>query len=149
MKKQKKSELKTAWIRLISSWPLRTSNNHICKCINKKYIPCIPLNWAIAPFPNKTSMNVPSVSARNSLTNWCLIFATFIKEFCRAMFCLLVVLIYLCVLVCKKGFLWRSSIERKGYCSSVIVFLYFNSNVCTLMCQINVHACLFPAKFVP
>ena len=30
-----------------------------------------------------------------------------------------------CLLVCKKGFLCSSSIEKKGYCISVIVFLYF------------------------
>ena len=46
------------------------------------------------------------------------------------MFCLFAVLIYLCVLVCKKGLLCSSWIERKGYCTSVTVFLYFNSNVC-------------------
>ena len=44
------------------------------------------------------------------------------KELCRAMFCLLVVLIYLCVLVCKKGYL----IARKGYCTSAKVFLVFH-----------------------
>ena len=37
------------------------------------------------------------------------------KEFCKAMFCLLVVLIFLCVLVCKKGFLCKSSKVCRGY----------------------------------
>ena len=51
------------------------------------------------------------------------------KEFCRAMLCLLVVLIYLDVMVCKKGFLCRSLIGRKEYCISVIYFFLFNSKI--------------------
>ena len=38
-----------------------------------------------------------------------------IKEFCRAMFCLLAVLIYLCVLVCKKGFLCSCPVVKLPY----------------------------------
>ena len=34
---------------------------------------------------------------------------------------------YCWVCVCKKSFLCSCSVERKGYCISVIVFLYFNS----------------------
>ena len=37
------------------------------------------------------------------------------KEFCTAMFCLLALVNYLCEQVCKKGFLYSSSIERKRY----------------------------------
>ena len=44
------------------------------------------------------------------------------KEIGRAMFRLLALLVFLYVLVCKKGFLYR-----KGYCISLIVLLYFNS----------------------
>ena len=40
----------------------------------------IPFNWAMAPFPNNTSINVPKVSARNSLTNWCWTFLSFISS---------------------------------------------------------------------
>ena len=41
------------------------------------------------------------------------------KYFFRAMFCLLAVLIYLRLLVCKKGFLCSCPVERKVYCLSV------------------------------
>ena len=51
-----------------------------------------------------------------------------IKEFWTAMFCLLAVLIYLCLLVRKKDFLCRSSIERK-----VIVFAQRIYNPITAM----------------
>ena len=37
------------------------------------------------------------------------------KEFCKGMFCLQVVLIYLCLLVYKKGFLCKSSKVCRGY----------------------------------
>ena len=36
---------------------------------------------------------------------------------------------YCWVCVCKKSFLCSCSVERKGYCISVMVFLYFNSKV--------------------
>ena len=48
------------------------------------------------------------------------------KEIGRAMFRLLALLVFLYVLVCKKGFLYR-----KGYCISLIVLLYFNSKEIT------------------
>ena len=48
-----------------------------------------------------------------------------LKKFVKTIFCLLAVLSYLCVQVCKKGFLCSCPVERK-----VIVFLYFNSKVC-------------------
>ena len=50
-----------------------------------------------------------------------------VNNFCRAMVCLLAVLISFCVLVCKRCFLCSSSIERKGYCISVIVFIYIST----------------------
>ena len=45
------------------------------------------------------------------------------------MFCLLAVLVYLCGEVSKKGCQCSCPVERKGYCISVNVFLYFNSKV--------------------
>ena len=50
------------------------------------------------------------------------------NEFCGAMFCQLVVVIYHCVLVCKNGFLFSSLIEMKEYCFSILN--YFYSNIC-------------------
>ena len=50
------------------------------------------------------------------------------KEFCRAMFCLLTVLIYLCLLVCIKWFLCSCPVERGK--DIILYFLYFNSKLC-------------------
>ena len=50
------------------------------------------------------------------------------NEFCGAMFCQLVVVIYHCVVVCKNGFLFSSLIEMKEYCFSILN--YFYSNIC-------------------
>ena len=52
------------------------------------------------------------------------------KEIFRAMFCLLAGLIYFCVWESKKGCQCSCPVERKGYCISVIVFLYLNSKAC-------------------
>ena len=67
------------------------------------------------------------------------------KEIRGLMFCLLAVLIDLCREVSKKGCQCSSSIER-GYCISVIAFLYFNSKVCTLLALISMSTRLFIQK---
>ena len=35
-------------------------------------------------------------------------------------------------MACKKGFLCRSLIERKGYCISTIFFFHFNPKICKM-----------------
>ena len=46
------------------------------------------------------------------------------KEFCRAMFCLLPALIYLCVMVCITDFLCSRPVERQECCIFVIVCVF-------------------------